>query len=708
MCGEQFTLSTQDSSESDLSINESVVSGMMAIGCGFYNMEELFSCIGVPSMSFPTYKKHHDNVANHWNKAAVEAMKVAAEEEKKHAVEINSVDKDGYALVPVVADGTWGKRSNKNNYNSLSGAAAIVGVHSRKVLYLGVKNKFCFVCTRHDGTGTAIPEHNCTKTHTGSSGSMEPAVILEGFKSSVEMYNIKYNILIGDGDSSTYKKIIDGRPYENLTVQKIECRNHLLRNLRTKLHSLTNDKRFCIQDRKLLKCRILRLSNGIRAAISYRKTENRATAEQDLKVDILNSANHVFGEHKECNAYFCNKKDEQNLMLDLSREFIVQLKYLVQSVANHTRSLIFDVDNNVVEQFNSIIAKFVGGKRINYAFSNSYEARCIAAVVSHNTRMAHSFMRQSLDKNPNRLIVQIEEKRQNKVAQNALRSKSQPGKKHFSSSSTTKDQDYGEQCQKPDMPPEVYEANKNLFLEQLQRSEEELEGIERDTVSQGQSGKWIEERRKLLTASNFAKVCKRRRTTSCISTVKRLLYQPELNVPAINHGKTYENAAREQLLRQMKIDLYKECGLFIDREHYFLGATPDGLLGVEGIIEIKCPWTAFKSKMSPDAAIQDGKISFWNKNTFEVDKNHDWYYQIQGQLHVTQKDVCLLGVWTGYEHELKTELIVRDDGFWKDRMEKKLVDFYMSCLLPELVDPRHTRNMPIRDNQETSRLTANS
>lgn len=30
-------------------------------------------------------------------------------------------------------------------------------------------------------------------------------------------------------------------------------------------------------------------------------------------------------------------------------------------------------------------------------------------------------------------------------------------------------------------------------------------------------------------------------------------------------------------------------------------------------------------------------------------------------------------------------------------MEPKLLKFYYDCLLPELVDPRHTRNKPIRD-----------
>lgn len=41
--------------------------------------------------------------------------------------------------------------------------------------------------------------------------------------------------------------------------------------------------------------------------------------------------------------------------------------------------------------------------------------------------------------------------------------------------------------------------------------------------------------------------------------------------------------------------------------------------------------------------------------------------------------------------------IARDDQFWKEEMEPKLLQFYHHCMLPELVDPRHTRNMNIRD-----------
>lgn len=37
-------------------------------------------------------------------------------------------------------------------------------------------------------------------------------------------------------------------------------------------------------------------------------------------------------------------------------------------IAHHAKSLIYNVNNNIVEGFNSVIAKHVGGKRVNFSF----------------------------------------------------------------------------------------------------------------------------------------------------------------------------------------------------------------------------------------------------------------------------------------------------------------------------------------------------
>ena len=57
--------------------------------------------------------------------------------------------------------------------------------------------------------------------------------------------------------------------------------------------------------------------------------------------------------------------------------------------------------------------------------------------------------------------------------------------------------------------------------------------------------------------------------------------------------------------------------------------------------------------------------------TFYLDA---YYYQVQGQLHITRQSYCLFAVWT--ESGLKVERIERDDDFWKSKMEEKLTKFY--------------------------------
>lgn len=65
--------------------------------------------------------------------------------------------------------------------------------------------------------------------------------------------------------------------------------------------------------------------------------------------------------------------------------------------------------------------------------------------------------------------------------------------------------------------------------------------------------------------------------------------------------------------------------------------------------------------------------------------------------HYTTEKKCIFAVWARENERLKVEIEEKDDNFWKHKMGEKLKTFYMDCLLPELVDPRHTRYLQIRD-----------
>ena len=96
-------------------------------------------------------------LSENWQKLAQQSMDLAAEEERNLAIEEGRVNKNGTPVVDVIADGVYGKRSYKKNYSALSGAAAIVGKRTGKILYLGVRNKYCYHCDRAEEKQNAVP-----------------------------------------------------------------------------------------------------------------------------------------------------------------------------------------------------------------------------------------------------------------------------------------------------------------------------------------------------------------------------------------------------------------------------------------------------------------------------------------------------------------------------------------------------------------------
>ena len=58
-----------------------------------------------------------------------------------------------------------------------------------------------------------------------------------------------------------------------------------------------------------------------------------------------------------------------------------------------------------------------------------------------------------------------------------------------------------------------------------------------------------------------------------------------------------------------------------------------------------------------------------------MNKKHKYYFQVQGQLHVTQQKICLFVLWT--LKGIRVEKIERDDEFWETNMEAKLEEFFL-------------------------------
>lgn len=246
----------QSSSKNDICINnnKAAVLGITSFGCGFYNLEEFSSHLNVPCMSSKTFDAENKKIQEEWWKLGRHFSEEALKEEIDHSKATGNVDIAGNALVRVITDGSWGKRSYGRGFSSLSGCASIVGSYTKKIIYYGVKNKYCHTCAMSYAKLCPPNDHPCNISYVGPSSGMETEIIVEGFQ-ACEVMGARFNKIISDGDSSTFKEIRELSIYRNpdLVVEKLECVNHLYKNARKKIEALSSDTKYKLDHRKLLK-----------------------------------------------------------------------------------------------------------------------------------------------------------------------------------------------------------------------------------------------------------------------------------------------------------------------------------------------------------------------------------------------------------------------------------------------------------------------
>uniref|UniRef100_A0A1X7VKX9 Mutator-like transposase domain-containing protein n=1 Tax=Amphimedon queenslandica TaxID=400682 RepID=A0A1X7VKX9_AMPQE len=273
--------------------NLSAVWGQMATGGGYNHLQESLGSLGVPVL---------------WK-----SFDEAAAEEKKLAIERGSFH-DGVPAITVIVDGGWSKRSHKHSYNAKSGVAIISGTEAGKLLYLGVRNKYCGICTQAERIGKDPQEHDCNKNWDEPSSSMETDILVEGFKQAELRHGIRYIQFIGDGDSSVYPSLLTQVPVWGHAIRKMECANHAVKCYRSALENLVKEKPLYKGKGKLTESMRKRLTKAARCALKMRsKEKDKTKAIQFLQDDLYNGPLHCFGDHKKCKPDYCKIKiDELN------------------------------------------------------------------------------------------------------------------------------------------------------------------------------------------------------------------------------------------------------------------------------------------------------------------------------------------------------------------------------------------------------------
>ncbi|XP_068084596.1 uncharacterized protein [Anabrus simplex] len=183
--------------------------------------------------SGPTrFQKYTGTLCEAAKHCAIASMKAAVSD----AIEINDNSTD----IAVAVDGTWQRRG----HTSLNGVVTVTSMDNGKVLDVEVLSKYCHKC-RFIKDNEKLKLHKesseCSVNFEGSSGNMEAAGAVNIFSRSVDMFGVRYVKYLGDGDSKSFKSVVEAKPYGDVSVEKLECIGHVQKRMGTRLRKLRKD-----------------------------------------------------------------------------------------------------------------------------------------------------------------------------------------------------------------------------------------------------------------------------------------------------------------------------------------------------------------------------------------------------------------------------------------------------------------------------------
>ena len=704
--------------------------------------------MNVPPMQERMFTQLEETIGEWWESVLKDEMAKAGAEEKRIAIEKGNYH-EGIPAITVVCDGGWSKRTHKHTYDANGGVGVIFGAATNKLLYIGVRNKLCVICRRAENENKTPPEHTCHANWTESSQAMEADIILSGFMEAESTHGVRYINIIADGDSSVYSTLLENVPIWGKDIKKLECANHICKCVRSNLEKLVQEKPQYKGKGKLTKLNRIRLSTAIRCAIKMR---SKSKDHRQLKKDIINSIYHILGFHSNCSD-FCNKRSESIELPDDSshtedpvdnsfdnifgdqaeywkspsdselensrlatknscplnevKDMITDVQIILNRVAEKSERLIGNFTTNLAESWMSIRSKFDGGKVINRCSRGSWYTRCYGGALRKNLGVTWSPVTfQTVTKVEAGVYYQQYAKRQEQKLRASKKYQSKPESKLIKrkrklnsmkvSSSKKAKLSYGSPL---DDTPDVSKSTldnlcKDFMEKNVNRSNLEIQQIQENTKEQSTNETWKKERHIRLTSSNFGKVMSRRPNNNSVALVERLLYNKfKGNMHTIRGLAQENNTILEYQNIKGNVNV-KKTGLRICNLHPCLAASTDGLVKEDekneyGLIEVK-NFLQTNTYMIKEATKKVKNFCLIdNGTTLQLKRNHEIYYQIQGQLNIFEAPWCDFVLRRTNPYDIFIERIYRDTSLWENEMLPKLQQFYIKFLLPELALPRH-------------------
>jgi len=152
-------------------------------------------------------------------------------------------------------------------------------------------------------------------------------------------------------------------------------------------------------------------------------------------------------------------------------------------------------------------------------------------------------------------------------------------------------------------------------------------------------------------------------------------------VKSIQWGRTHEKNGIQFLKTSLNLNVCVS-GIWLTNSG-LLGASPDGLVGEDSIVEVKCPYTLRNELLSKKLVNSDKYIVYYDENgKIFVNEKHNYYHQIQGNLHILKRKMCYLCIWT--LKEIAVVLIKYDENWGQNLIT--LENFYFKQYFPKLLE----------------------
>ena len=101
----------------------------------------------------------------------------------------------------MICDGGWKKRSKGHDCSVKGCVAVTIDAFTKKLLYVGIRNKYCYICFSSANAKVIRKDHFCFLNYNGNPKRMETDILVQCFRSSEQMYGLQFLEFIGDGDS---------------------------------------------------------------------------------------------------------------------------------------------------------------------------------------------------------------------------------------------------------------------------------------------------------------------------------------------------------------------------------------------------------------------------------------------------------------------------------------------------------------------------